>query len=86
MKDLEELERIWRISEEFLFQMSRRKHRTVCTRRPLPTMLTVARFIAGTNFTAAYLLPMPTNPGFVFTRPPFMLEAEPTFATEAPPC
>ena len=88
MKDVEELEGISRISEEFLFQMSRRKHRTVCTRRLLSTTLTAACFIAGTDFTAAYLLSMPTNPGFVFTRPPppFALEAESTFTTEAPPC
>ena len=88
MKDVEKLEGIFEdLRGVFvLFQMSRRKHRTVCTRRPLSTTLIAARFIAGTDFTAAYFLPMPTDPRFVFTRPlPFTLEAESTFATEAPP-
>ena len=85
MKDVEELEGISRISEEFLFQMSRRKHRTVCTRRPLSTMLTAACFIPGTDFTAAYLLPMPTNPGFVFIRPlPSRLKPDPPSRQKPP--
>ena len=63
-------------------------HRTVCTQQPLLTTLTATRFIAGTDFTAAYLLPMPTNPRFVFTRPPppSCLKPNPPLRQKPPPC
>ena len=44
------------------------------------------RFIAGIHFTAAYLLPMPTNPGFVFTPPPLHAWSRIHLRDRSPPC
>jgi len=67
LKDLEELEGIWRIPTEFFLidveTWSRLNHHTVFTQLPLSMMLTTTHFYCWDRFL---LPPMPTNPGFVF--------------------